>query len=201
MKNEGPQGEKHSPDSVHPRRLSMDKRLDRLVAGAEKFRVGAEKLLVAVETDRKENKGHRANLARALEDEFIASLPRVVKEAYDIVIEPEDIIPRKKLSVGKAADRVKGEIDFIAPNGKLVLVGEVKNHLLLQDVSALYGVLDLVREWFPEYADLRVHGVVAGALIDKAAEERALKRGFIIMRKDGAGIHPATGKNFQPTAY
>ena len=196
-------------DPVHPRHLSLDERLNLLVeqAEADRFNVArldarVDKFVEAVEKDREHNEGHRRNLSRALEDEFVASLPRVMEEAHDIVIKPKDIIPRKKLRAGKGGDRVKGEIDFIAPNGKLVLVGEVKTHLLLKDVDALFGVLDLVRGWFPKYKDLPFHGVVAGALIDKDAKDRALERGFVILRLDGAGAHPDTVRGkFQPTAY
>ena len=176
--------QKHSPDPVHPRHLSLDERLER-------FESGAAKLLEAVNNDRKNNTGHRDNLARALEDEFVASLPRVMKEARGFVIKQEDIRVREELHSPKG--EAEGEIDFIAPNGKLVLAGEVKTHLTQKDVDAFFGVLDLdFRGWFPEYAGRPVYGVVAGALIDPPAAVHARKRGFIILRLDGAGAHPAT---------
>ena len=191
-------------DPAHPRHLSLDERLDRLVEQAEadrdsmaEFKVGAEALLKAVNEDRKENKGHRDNLARALEDEFAASLPRAMKAAHGIVIKPEDV----RMRVRK--DNQSPEFDFIAPNGELVLAGEVKTHLTLKDVDAFFGRLDCdFREMFPEYADLPVHGVVAGAVIDEPAALRARKRGFVILRLEGAEVHPATvGGKFQPRKY
>ena len=191
-------------DPVHPRHLSLDQRLDRLVEQAEadrdsmaEFKVGAEALLKAVNEDRKENKGHRDNLARALEDEFAASLPRAMKAAHGIVIKPEDV----RMRVRK--DNQSPEFDFVAPNGELVLAGEVKTHLTLKDVDAFFGRLDCdFREMFPEYAGLPVHGVVAGAVIDEPAALRARKRGFVILRLEGAEVHPATvGGKFQPRKY
>ena len=230
-------------DPVHPRHLSLDERLDRLVEQAEadrdsmaEFKVGAEALLKSVNEDRKENKGHRDNLAqraeadrdsmaqlgakvdkfveaverdhkkseghrdnlaRALEDEFAASLPRAMREAHGIVIKPEDV----RMRVRK--DNQSPEFDFIAPNGELVLAGEVKTHLTLKDVDAFFGRLDCdFREMFPEYAGLPVHGVVAGAVIDEPAALRARKRGFVILRLEGAEVHPATvGGKFQPRKY
>ena len=208
---------KHSPDPVPPRRLSTDKglstdqRLDLLAdevaefkAGAAEFRAGAEALLEAVNKDRKNNEGHRRNLSQALEDEFIASLPRVMEAAYDIVIKPGDILMDEESHSDKGTD---GEVDFIAPNGKLVLVGEVKNRLRKRDVEylaiKLRGGRDSdFRRMFPQYAGLPVHGVVAGALIDPKAKKHALEQGFIVMRLDGAGVHPATVRGkFQPTEY
>ena len=194
----GGRGKPQPPDPAHPRRLSLDERLNLLAEQAEadrdsmaKFKAGAAELLKAVTEDRERNEGHRANLSRALEDEFVASLPRVMQEAYDIVIKPEDIIVRKKLRAPKGG--AKGEIDFIAPNGNLVLVGEVGTHLTKEKVDAFFGTLDLdFRGWFPKYAGRPIHGVVAGALIDPDAAVHARKRGFIILRLDGAGAHPAT---------
>ena len=193
-----PQGEKHSPDPVHPRHLSLDERLGRLVEQAEADRdstaqlnARVDKLLEAVNNDRDNNEGHRDNLARALEDEFIASLPRVMKAAHGIVIKPEDIRVREKLHSPNGD--AEGEVDFIAPNGELVLAGEVKTRLTTDKVDAFFARLDCdFRGWFPEYAGRPVIGVVAGARIDPPAAARARKRGFVILRLDGAGAHPAT---------
>ena len=173
-----------------PSTLDDRDRLPRLEAAVEK-------LLEAVNKDRENNEGHRRNLSQALEDEFVASLPRVMKEAHGIVIKPEDIRVREESHSGKGGVGTEGEIDFIAPNGELVLAGEVKNRLRWRDVEALamklVGEQDCdFRPMFPEYADLKVHGVVAGALIDRKAKERAIMRGFVILRLEGAGGHPAT---------
>ena len=171
------------------------------------FDAKVDRFVEAVERDRANNEGHRANLSRALEDEFIASLPRVMREAHGIVIKPEDIRAREESRAGKGGVGADGEIDFIAPNGELVLVGEVKTRLLLKDVEALYAKLvgeqdcDF-RQMFPEYAGLPVHGVVAGARIDPQVALRARKRGFVVLRLDGAGAHPATvGGEFRLKPY
>ena len=204
---------KHSPDPVHPRRLSTDEglttdeRLNLFAAEVAEFRAGVAELLEAVNKDRRNNEGHRRNLSQALEDEFVASLPRVMKEAHGIVIKPEDILTDEESHSGKGGAGTEGEVDFIAPNGELVLAGEVKNRLRKRDVEYLAlklrgGRDSEFRRMFPQYAGLPVHGVVAGALIDPKAKARALMLGFIVMRLDGAGAHPATVRGkFRPTAY
>ena len=150
-------------------------------------------------TDRKNNEGHRRKASRALEDEFAASLPRALKAARGIVVKPEDV----RVRVRRRKGGVEQEFDFVAPNGELVLAGEVKTHLTLKDVDAFFGALDCdFRGMFPEYAGLPVHGVVAGAVIDEAAALRARKRGFVILRLEGAEVHPATaGARYRLKAY
>ena len=149
-----------------------------------------------VDDDRKKNEGHRRNLSRAMEDAFAASLPRVMKKAHNIVVKPKDIRMRAR------KNNRSREFDFIAPNGKLVLAGEVKARLTGSDVVKFSEALALdFRKLFPEYESAPVYGVVAGGVIDEDAARHARKRGFFILRLEGAEVHPATDKGFRPTAY
>ena len=150
-----------------------------------------------VVVDHKNNQGHRGRLSRALEDAFAASLPRAMR-ARGIVIKPEDV----RVRVRKRKDGMEQEYDFIAPNGELVLAGEVKTHLTLRDVENLTGRLVRFRLMFPEYAGLPVHGVVAGGEIDENASRLACDSGFVILRLEGAEVHPVTaGADYRLKAY
>ena len=149
-----------------------------------------------VDDDRKKNEGHRRNLSRAMENAFAASLPRVMKKAHNIVVKPKDIRMRAR------KNNRSREFDFIAPNGKLVLAGEVKTRLTCSDVVKFSEALALdFRKLFPEYEGAPVYGVVAGGVIDEDAAHHAHKRGFFILRLEGAEVHPATDKGFRPIAY
>ena len=149
-----------------------------------------------VDDDRKKNEGHRRNLSRAMENAFAASLPRVMKKAHNIVVKPKDIRMRAR------KNNRSREFDFIAPNGKLVLAGEVKTRLTSDDVVKFSEALALdFRKLFPEYEGAPVYGVVAGGVIDEDAAHHARKRGFFILRLEGAEVHPATDKGFRPIAY
>ena len=165
-----------------------DRRMDAFVrqAEADRKRMGE---------DHKKSEGHRRNLSRALEDTFAASLPRAMR-AHRIVIRPKDI----RMRVRKG--RQSRELDFVAPNGKLVLIGEVKTRLTRSDVAEFSDMLQSeFRELFPEYAGLPVYGVVAGAGIDADAAALARKRGFYILRMEGAELHPDTGEKYRAKKY
>ena len=207
--------------SASPRELSLDQRLVLLVQQSEAGIVRLDKLekvmaardeaaarrseadlarlvrmdkAIAEERKMGENRGRR--LSRALEDAFAASLPRVMKTAHKIIIKPEDIRMRARKNNRSA------EFDFVAPNGELVLAGEVKTRLTLKDVKAFVGALTHdFREVFPEYANLPVYGVVAGGEIDADAADWARKRGFYILRLEGAEVHPETARGYRATAY
>ena len=165
--------------------------IERFVAAVEADR----DRLAQLEKESKESQGHRRNLSRALEDAFAASLPRAMK-ARNINIRREDIHMRVQKS------NHTREFDFVAPNGEVTLVGEVKTHLKRKDVSDLgYALTHEFRGLFPEYAGLPIYGVVCGGLIDDAAARLAREQGFIILQMEGADLHPATGKEYSPKAY
>ena len=167
---------------------------DRSLADRDRLARLEEKVVV----DHKNNQGHRSRLSRALEDAFAASLPRAMKAARGIVVKPEDV----RVRVRRRKGGVEQEFDFIAPNGELVLAGEVKTHLTLRDVENLTGRLVRFRLMFPEYAGLSVHGVVAGGEIDENASRLACDSGFVILRLEGAEVHPVTaGADYRLKAY
>ena len=166
---------------------------DALRADADRDRLA--RLENAVDKDRRNNENHRRNSSRALEDAFAVSLPRVMRRAFRIRIKPEDVRVRARKG------RKRREYDFVAPNSKLVLVGEVKTRFTAEDLNQLRLALFRFRRDFPEYAGLKLHGVVAGGTVEKEALDEALEDGFIVLQMDGAEAHPASGKGFRPTAY
>ena len=176
---------------------TVDKEREASVRKVEADRDRLARLEEKVVVDHKNNQGHRTRLSRALEDAFAASLPRAMR-ARGIVIKPEDV----RVRVRKRKDGMEQEYDFIAPNGELVLAGEVKTHLTLGDVEKLTGRLVRFRLMFPEYAGLPVHGVVAGGEIDENASRLACDSGFVILRLEGAEVHPVTaGADYRLKAY
>ena len=185
-----------------PSPLSLDDRLRALVRTTEAAARQSEadrdrlsRLEAALSKDRLNNENHRRNTSRVLENSFAASLPRVMAEAHDIAIALEDVQVRVRKG------RKRREYDFVAPNGELVLVGEVKTRFRKEDIAQLCVALTYFRVDYPEYADLKVHGVVAGGTVDDDALADALDAGFIVLQMDGAEVHPATGPGYRPTAY
>ena len=194
-------------DRVTPEELTrnidrLTRNIDRLTRRSEATTRNVDKLIRDNAASRRDidrltraSEGHRRNLSRALENAFAASLPRAM-QALGISIRHQDI----RLRVRKSNH--SPEFDFIAPNGELVLAGEVKTRLTRDDVVKLYDAISVeFRGMFPEYAGLPVYGVVCGGLIDDDAVHAARKRGFIVLRMEGAAIHPATGEEHTPKAY
>ena len=174
----------------------VDKEIKEMRRKSEAAERRMDRMLDRMSEDHKKNEGHRRNLSRVMEDSFAASLPRVMEDAHRIIIRHDDIRMRVRKS------NHTREYDFIAPNGNLVLVGEVKTRLTRADVLDFLGSISCdFRTLFPEYKGMPVYGVVAGVGIDKDAANLACKQGFYILRMEGSELHPDTKDNYTATEY
>lgn len=178
---------------------AADRRMEALERKAEQRSAAADRRVAGVlkrmSEDHKKNEGHRRNSSRALEETFAASLPEAMR-THRIEVAPKDIRLRQRKG------RSSREFDFVAPNGKLVLTGEVKARLTESDVARFSDALQSdFRELFPEFAGVPVYGVVAGGAIDDAARELARRRGFYILRMEGAKLHPETRGGYAAKRY
>ena len=189
---------------ARPSGMTLDEQLRSLVRAARDDRARAlrvekknDERLARLEAeaikDRRNNENHRRNSSRVLENSFAASLPRVMK-AHKIHIKAEDVKVRARKG------RKKREYDFVAPNTRLVLVGEVKTRFTRKDVTQLVGALAQFRRDYPEYAKLKLYGVVAGGVVEEDALADALEEGFFVLQMNGAEVHPATGKEYSAKA-
>ena len=111
----------------------------------------------------------RGRVAEAL---FRKALPGLLaKEGMPV----DHVVPRAL----KVDDR---EYDFIARNGKMNFVGEIKVRFRVKDLLQLRGLLASFREDCPELAgDRPIYGVVCGMVVDEDAANIARRGGFLVV--------------------
>ena len=109
---------------------------------------------------------------RVAETLFRKSLPGLLaKEGM-----PVDHVEPRAL---KVEDR---EYDFIARNGRMNFVGEIKVRFRARDLAQLRSALMKFREDCPELAgDRPIYGVVCGMVVDEDAANIARKEGFLVV--------------------
>ena len=109
---------------------------------------------------------------RAAEVLFRKALPDLLaKEGM-----PVDHVEPRALKVD---DR---EYDFVARNGRMNFVGEIKVRFRVRDLLQLRGLLAKFREDCPELAgDRPIYGVVCGTIVDEDAANIARKEGFLVV--------------------
>ena len=115
--------------------------------------------------------GYIDNESMIQEDEFAEAL-REEMQIGDIVL--TEVMTRQKSG---------REYDLLAINGEAVVVGEVKHRLNVRDVKRFVtkALPDFVNH-FPKYAGFKIYGMVAGDIINEAADAEAKKSGLFVLR-------------------
>ena len=103
---------------------------------------------------------------------------------------------RKKQYKGK-----EYEFDIIAIDGGEIVAVEVKTTLRLKDLNHFEAKLKLFKRIFPIYKNLKVYGAVAYLKANEGSSERAMKKGFFVIRATGSSASIINSKNFKPTPF
>ena len=131
--------------------------------------------------------GYIDNESMIQEDEFAEAL-REEMQIGDIVL--TEVMTRQKSG---------REYDLLAINGEAVVVGEVKHRLNARDVKKFVtkALPDFVNH-FPKYAGFKIYGMVAGDIINEAADTEAKKSGLFVLRLKNKSLLVSNVKGAKP---
>jgi hypothetical protein len=114
----------------------------------------------------------------------------------------------RNIPVHKVLQRVQAEydsrsmeIDILVVNAGYVVLVEAKSTLKVDDVRAQLERLGQFREFFPEYADKQVLGVVAGIVIKEQADRFAYREGLFVIGQAGDTVRILNDPQFQPKTW
>lgn len=93
------------------------------------------------------------------------------------------------------------EIDVLAVNQDYVVVIEVKSTLGVEDVMEHLKRLSQFKAFFPEYANRKVIGAVAGIAIDENADRFAYKSGLFVIGQSGETARILNDEKFIPRTW
>ena len=81
----------------------------------------------------------------------------------------------------RALKKMDREYDFVARNGRMNFVGEIKTRFRVRDLLQLRGLLAKFRADYPDKAgDRPIYGVVCGMIVDEDAANIARREGFLV---------------------
>lgn len=127
---------------------------------------------------------------------MLPSLKRIVKKKFGTEI------------IDFNVERVIGEryieLDARAiANGtrNILVVIEVKSNLNQQELQKMQAKMQHVREFFPEYADKKLYGVIAALHCAKGMEEKTLNAGFYLARMSEKSFTMKIPKEFVPKEF
>ncbi|MEO5363146.1 MAG: hypothetical protein H7838_05930 [Magnetococcus sp. DMHC-8] len=93
------------------------------------------------------------------------------------------------------------EVDLLVVNGDAVVLVEVKSKLTADDVREHLVRLAAFKGFFPEYADKRVIGAVAGMVMEENVSRFAIHRGLFVIEQAGDTLRLANDEAFVPSAW
>lgn len=93
------------------------------------------------------------------------------------------------------------EVDILAVNGDYAVLIEVKSTLGIDDVRDHLERMSRFKTFFPEYADRKVVGAVAGIVIDEDADKFAYRQGLFVIAQSGETVTILNDDTFQPTCW
>lgn len=141
--------------------------------------------------------GELANKMGTMVEDLVApSLPRIIRECFDL--EVTDLMPRRRK---KFPDGRIFEFDAIAVTDKLVALNSTKSTLRGTDVDGFVAEIAQFREVFPEYAEQPVVGILASLAVDDNVLNRAEKLGFLVLAVGDQVMEVKNRPGFQPKRW
>ncbi|MBF0142247.1 MAG: DUF3782 domain-containing protein [Magnetococcales bacterium] len=121
----------------------------------------------------------------------------------------ETLFAERGIPIHKVSPRVRAklpggrhmEIDVLVVNTDSVALVEVKSKLKQDDVREHLTRLAEFKDFFPEYADRRVMGAVAGIVIEESVDRYAMKQGLFVIVQSGDAVCLANDAAFQPRIW
>lgn len=141
--------------------------------------------------------GDMANkLGTMIEDLVIPSLPRIVEQRFGGPV--LDLMPRRKRRL--ADGRVK-EFDCVALTADLVVLNSTKASLHSADIDRFVEDIAVFREFFPEYADRPLIGVLASLAVDDGVLGYAERQGFLVLAIGDQLMEVKNRPGFEPKRW
>ncbi|MBF0140939.1 MAG: DUF3782 domain-containing protein [Magnetococcales bacterium] len=113
-------------------------------------------------------------------------------------------IPIHKVSRRMEADLPNDrhmEIDLFVVNTDAVSLVEVKSKLTIEDVREHTVRMSEFKEFFPEYANKKAIGAVAGMVVDEHVVRFAIKHGLFVLVQAGDSVRLANEESFVPRTW
>jgi hypothetical protein len=159
------------------------------------------------ETDRKMREvfARFDNLSRRFGD-----LGNRLGEFVEAMVEPAvvELFRARGLDVSEVHRRVTSrrggeriEIDLLVVDGDTAVAVECKSRLTREEVERHVERMNKFKRLLPRYADMRIHGAVAGMVVDEDAIEAAQAAGLWVLAQSGETVAVKNNPGFAPRVW
>jgi len=165
------------------------------------------------ETDRKiqENAAQLKQTERLLRQQ-VGDLTRRLGEFVEEMVKPAAVRLFRERGIDvhrivrhlEATDeqlKLSMEIDLFVTNQEACVLIEVKSNLSIDDVNEHLERMEKFKLLFPEYANKKTFGAVAGMVISENVAKYAYRKGFFVIGQTDDSVRILNDQKFQPTAW
>ena len=141
--------------------------------------------------------GELANKLGTLVEDLVApSLPRIVREVLGQRV--VDLSVRRKRHLADGRSR---EYDAIAVTAELVCLNSTKSTLRSAEVDRFVEEIDSFREFFPEYREYPLVGMLARLAVEESVLNYAEKQGFVVLAVGDQVMEVKNQPGFMPKRW
>jgi hypothetical protein len=131
-------------------------------------------------------------------------------EFVEAMVEPAlvDLFRARGLDVSEVHRRVTSrrggeaiEIDLLVVDGDTAVAVECKSRLTKEEVERHVERMNKFKRLLPKYADMRIHGAVAGMVVDEDAIQAAQAAGLWVLAQSGETVALKNNPDFAPRVW
>ncbi len=139
-------------------------------------------------------------LGTLVEDFVIPDMANMLL-AVDPSINEDDIIVNARVKRRHPITRQQIEMDTIADGGQVVLVNETKNSLKIEYIDNFLSRLATFKEFFKEYQDFRLYGMVSSLYVDPSVVTYGQRQGLLVVALKPGLLQVLNEKGFMPKEF
>ncbi len=137
-------------------------------------------------------------LGTLVEDLIVPSIPRIV---YQVVKLPDEFIERAIRVKRRDVAGKEREFDAIAVCGPYLLINETKSRLSPDVIDAFVQILPNIRQYFPEYVDKHIIGLVSSLYVDESLVRYGQRQGLVVLGFGEDVMDVLNSPDFQPKLW
>jgi hypothetical protein len=131
-------------------------------------------------------------------------------EFVEAMVEPAlyDLFRARGLDVSEVYRRVTSrrggeriEIALLVTDSDVAVALKCRSHLTRQEVEQHVERMNKFKRLLPKYADMRIHGAVAGMVVDEEAVEAAQAAGLWVLAQSGETVAVKNNPDFTPRVW
>ncbi len=157
--------------------------------------------LLKKQAERDKQMGELSSKMGTLVEDFVIPDMANMLRVIDPVLADDDITVNVRVKRRHPQTKQQVELDAIADGGNVVLVNETKTTMKIDYIDNFLGRLATFKEFFREYQEFRLFGMVSSLYVDRAMVSYAERRGLLVVALKPGLLQVMNEAGFMPKEF